>query len=452
MKLRKFFGTKEFYKETMMIAVPIMAQQFVTSFVNLIDNVMIGSVGSIALTSVTVANKFYLIFNSTMFGLCGAAGIFISQYFGAKDHKKCQDVFNINLVFGLIAGLIFTLMVFLMPEFILGLFSKTPEIISSGLSYFKYIRYSYLPYVITMTCMMAMRSVGINKIQLKVGMVAVTVNTFLNYVLIFGHFGFSAMGVEGAALATLIARIIEATIYTILIIREKHYFAFDFEGMIHLNTDLIRRMMIKAFPLTVNEIFFSLGLAMVFKSYMRTDEFLVAAISVVDTVMNIAFIIFGGLSSAVAILIGNRLGANQLEEAKDNATKLIVFGALVAVVISTIMILCSSLIPKLYNLEPEINSAITTMLCIKAVMVPIYVINVCIFFILRAGGDAASTLLMDSGFLWGANVLLSTLLSIYTPINLILLYGIIESLDLIKLFVSTYFYSKGHWVKNMTLH
>lgn len=451
MKLKKLFGTKQFYRNVMIIALPIMAQQFVTSFVNLIDNIMIGSVGSVALTSVTVANKFYLIYNSTLFGLCGAAGIFIAQYFGAKDHRKCQEVFDANLLFSLLSGLLFTFLVFIIPTQILNLFSKTPTIVESGLAYLEFIKYSYLPYAVSMTCMMAMRAVGINKIQLKVGILTVATNTILNYILIFGHLGFPKLGVQGAAIATLIARIVEMFIYFSLLLRKKHYFEFDFKGMFHLNIDLVRRMMVKALPLTLNEIMFSLGNAMVFKSYIRTDEFLVAAISVVDTVLNIAFIVFSGLSSAVAILIGNKLGANQLDEAKDNSIKLIAFGTMIGIVTGLIMIVCSGFIPKMYNLEPEINRTITIMLCIKAVMIPIYVTNVCIFFVLRAGGDATSTLIMDSGFLWGANVLVSTLLSIFTPIPLILLYAIVESLDTIKMFLAIYLYRKGHWIRNMTI-
>lgn len=449
--LKKMFGSKEFYKTVILIALPIMAQQFVTSFVNLIDNIMIGSVGSIALTSVTVANKFYLIFNSTLFGLCGSSGIFIAQYFGAKDDKKCQQVFNINLLFSLLSGLLFTAMILFFPIQILKLFSNTPAIIEAGSTYLNFIKYSYIPYSISMTCMMAFRAVGINNIQLKVGILTVAINTILNYVLIFGHFGFPALGVEGAAIATLIARLVETMIYIMLLLKHRHYFKLDLPGLVHIDSDLVVKVMRKAIPLTINEILFSLGNAMIFKSYIRTNEFLVAAISVVDTVMNIAFIVFGGLSSAVAILIGNKLGANKLKEARENSLKLIVFGAILGIATTLILIITSSLIPSLYQLEPEINQTITLMIRIKGLMIPVYVINVCVFFILRAGGDATSTLIMDSGFLWGANVLVSTLLSMFIPIPLIMLYAIVESLDIIKLFVAFFFYKKGNWVRNMTL-
>jgi len=450
MKLKKFFGTKQFYKEAIMIALPIMLSQFVSSFVNLIDNVMIGSVGATALTSVTVANKYYMIFNSTMFGFCGAAGIFIAQFYGAKNNKRCQDVFNINVIFCLLAASIFTFFAAVCPQFILGLFTKTPEIMTLGLDYLDVIKYSYIPTSLSFTLMMALRAVGINNIQLKIGLCTVATNTCLNYCLIYGKFGFPVLGVRGAAIATLTARIVEVVIYSLVLLRKKHFFSFDRYGLCHLDFKLLRKMIGRAIPLTANEILFSVALALIFKSYMRVDEYLVASITVVDTVVNIAFIIFGGLSSAVSIMIGKRLGANQLQEAKDNALKLVVFGALVGASIGVVMLIVSPYIPLIYNLDEPINHAITSLLRIKGILVPVYVVNVCGFFIMRAGGDAKSTLIMDSGFLWVVNVTTAILLSSFTNISLVALYTIIEGLDFVKMFLCIYFLKKGKWVRNLT--
>ncbi len=450
MKLNKLFGNKDFYKQTISIALPIMLTQFVTSFVNLIDNVMIGGVGANALTSVTVANKFYMLFNSTMFGFCGAAGIFIAQYFGAKNHRKCQDVFNINLFFCLIASLFFMGLATFCPEFILGLFTKTPEILNLGLDYMQWIKYSYIPYAISFTTMMALRAVAINDIQLKVGIISVATNTFLNYCLIYGNFGFPQLGVAGAAIATLTARVMEAVIYLMILFKNKHFFTFEFSKLVILDFKLVKQMMGRAVPLTVNEILFALALTLIFKAYMRVDEYLVAAITVVDTVMNIAFIIFGGLSSAVSIMIGKKLGANELEEAKENALKLQVFGVMIGACIGALMILSSSYVPMLYNLDVDINHAITTLLRIKGLLIPVYVVNCVGFFIIRAGGDVKSTLIMDSGFLWVVNVTVATCLSIFTNIPLIALFAIIESLDFAKMFLCIYYLKKGTWVRNLT--
>ena len=450
MRLKKFFGNKEFYKEVISIALPIMVAQFVTSFVNLIDNVMIGSVGASALTSVTVANKYYMLFNSTMFGFCGAAGIFISQFFGAKNNKRCQEVFNINLIFCLLASFLFTFLAATCPKFILGLFTKTPEIMNLGLDYMNVIKYSYIPFSISFTVSMSLRAVAINNIQLKVGILTVAINTFLNYCLIYGNFGLPQLGVTGAALATLIARLVEMVIYLVLLIRNKHFFKLDTKGLMWLDFKLIGKMIGRAIPLTFNEIMFSLALAFIFKAYMRGDEYLVAAVTVVDTVMNIAFIIFGGLSSAVSIMIGKKLGANLLDEAKENALKLEVFGVMIGAVIGGILWIASAYIPLIYNLEQEINEAITLLLRIKGLLLPVYVVNCCGFFIIRAGGDVKSTIIMDSGFLWVASVATATLLSIYTNISLIALFAIVESLDIAKMFLCIYFLKKGTWVNNLT--
>ena len=438
MMLKKYFGTKQFYRTVISIAFPIMAQQFITTFVNLIDNVMIGSIGNIALTSVTVANRFFLIMNSILFGLCGAAGIYIAQFFGAKQKKNCQEVFNINMAFAVGAGLLFTLIIFIFPQYAIELFSKTPIIVDEAIKYLHLAKYTYIPFAVSFTCMMALRAVGINKIQLKVGIVAVITNTALNYCLIFGNFGFFKMGIQGAAIATIIARLVEMA-------------SFDLKGIIRINVNLLTSIVRKAIPLTINEILFSLGQALIFMSYMRCDEYLVASISVVDTVANIMFIVFGGLSSAVSIMIGNKLGANKLDEARDNARKLLCFALMVSLMIGMICFLLAPLIPNLYNVDIPIKEAIVRLVLIKSIMINIYAFNVCIFFILRAGGDVVSTMIMDSGFLWAAGVLVSTLLSSFTTISLISLYIVVESLDLIKLIIATYFFKKERWVKNIAV-
>lgn len=448
--MKKFIGDKAFYITTISIALPIMAQQFVASFVNLIDNVMIGSVGSLALTSVTVANRIYLIFNSTMFGLCGAAGIFIAQYYGAKDFKKCQKILNINLVCGFVISFLFMLALFLFPQNLLELFTQNPDVIYESLQYIQYVIWAYLPYALSYSIMMALRAIGINKIQLVIGMIGVFTNTLLNYILIFGHFGFPTLGVQGAAIATAIARTLEMLIYLGILMKKKYLFHLSLEELLHLDVSLIQSMIKKAIPLTMNEILFSLGLAVIFISYMRCDESLISAISVVDTVIQIAYIIFGGLSSAISILIGNRLGANQIVEAKINAYRLLAFGVMVAIVIGIIFILFAPKIASLYNVEDQIKQTIVILLRMKSMLLPIYVYNVSIFFILRAGGDTFSTMLMDSGFLWCGGILISTVLSVFFSLPLVLLYAIVEGFDIVKLFVSTYFFKKGRWAKNIT--
>ncbi len=449
--MKKFIGSKEFYIATIMIALPIMAQQFVTSFVNLIDNLMIGNVGTVALSSVTVANKLYSIFNSSLFGFCGAAGIFIAQYFGAKEYDKCQKVLNINLMVNLFIACLFTLFLTLKPEFFIRFFSSDTIVINESLKYLKYAIISYIPFSISIAIMMGLRAVGVNKIQLAVGIITVCINTGLNYVLIFGHFGAPQLGVVGAAIATSIARIVEMCIYLSLLIKNRYLFHISVFELLHLDKKLIQTMLSKAFPLTLNEIFYALGLTMVFIAYVRCDEALTASVSVVDTVMQIAYIIFSGLASAVSILIGKRLGANEIDKAKENSRYLITFGMFVGGCIGIIFFCICPFIANLYNVEPVIKEAIVGLVRIRACMLPIYVFNVTIFFILRAGGDTLSTLIMDSGLLWGMNVTIATLLSMFVPIPLVMLSLVVECTDFIKMIISFYFYRKGKWARNLTV-
>ncbi len=451
MSIKKFIGSKEFYLTVLSIAIPVMAQQFVSSFVNLIDNLMIGSLGTVALSGVTVANKIYTIFNSTLFGFCGAAGIFVAQYYGAKDIKKCQNVLNINLTFNIIIALLFVVVLTLIPEPFVHLFSNDMNVINEGLKYLRFAVLSYLPFSISFAIMVALRAIGINKVQLIIGIIGVLTNTSLNYILIFGHFGFPSLGVAGAAIATAIARVIEMVIYLYLLIKHRYAFHLSIKELFHLDKSLVKHMITKALPLTANEILYSLGLSMVFIAYVRCAEPLIAAVSVVDTIMQMAYIIFSGLASAVSILIGKHLGANEIELAKVNSRYLIVFGMFVGLCIGILFMGISPFIANLYNVETIIKETIVGLIRIRCFMLPIYVFNVTIFFILRAGGDTLSTLIMDSGFLWGLNVTIATLLSIFVPIPLVMLSLIVESTDYIKMIVSYYFFKKEKWAKNITV-
>ena len=448
-RLKSFIGDKAFYSQVTKIALPIMAQQFVTTFVNLIDNIMVGGLGESALTAVSVSNRFYMIAASVLWGLSGAAGIFIAQNYGAKKYDRCQKFLNLNITLGAIIMAAFMAVLFIVPEWTLELFSKNTEIIERGLDYVKYAKYSYIPYSISLACIMAMQAIGQNKIQLVVGLITVFTNTSLNWVFIYGHFGAPALGVGGAALATLIARIVEMSIYIFLLIRKSYFYRLDLKGLVKIDFSLFKSMLSKAIPLTANEVLFQIGTSLVFKSYMRIDEILVAAITIVDTVMNIAFIIFSGLSAAIAIFIGGKLGSGKLDEARDDAKKIIAFGIMIGTVIASIMFIIAPYIHNLYDLSAEAQVALKTMIRIKSCLVPVYVVTVCTFFVLRAGGDAVSTLIMDSGFLYSCPVLISTLLSLYAPISLVTLYIATESLEILKMSLAIMLFKRGKWVRNL---
>ncbi len=448
--LNKYIGNREFYSQIFSIAIPIMIQSFVTSFVNLIDNIMIGSTGSDALTAVAMANKYYLICHAVIFGLSGAASIFISQYFGAKEHKKCQNVFNIIIGLAFITGTVFMSLIWIFPNQIIGFFSDTDDIIKLTSEYMAYIKFSYIPYAMSFTTSICLRAVGINKPQLKIGVTTVLLNVILNYILIYGNFGAPELGVEGAAIATVIARLVELSLYFSIIYRKKYNFELNLREIVFFDKNLFRSLVKIALPLMFNELLFSVGHAVVFASYMSVDERLVAAISVADTVSGLAFVMFGGLSSAVSIMVGKKLGAGEIDSAKENAIKLITFGGMIGLGVAIIFFVAAPCIPLLYNYSDEINNAIIRIVRIKGFLIPVYSMYVCSFNIVRSGGDAVSTLIMDGGFLWIAMVPISILLKSFTTLGLVDVYLIVENLEILKLFTSLYFIKLGRWAKNLT--
>jgi len=447
--LKRYFGDRAFYRSLAAVIIPVMAQQFVTSFVNLIDNIMVGQIGQTALTTVTVANRFYMIANSILLGLCGAASIFIAQNYGADNRKMCQRFFNVNMRWAITVMLMFTAVLFISPSFAITVFSKTPELVELGTEYVKWIRLTYIPFAISFSCMLSLRAIGMNRLSLTIGIMAVFVNVIFNYLLIFGKCGFPQLGVRGAAIATVIARVVEMLAYIFVMLRGSCYFNFDIKGLFKPDREVSRALITKALPLTANELLYSLGMSMVFKSYMRTDEMLVAAVSVVDTVINILFIIFSGLSSAVAIFIGGKLGSGDLEGARAESRKILVFGIILAIAFGGICFLVAPIIPGFYKLDDVVNEALVTLIRTKSILLPAYVVNGCTFFILRAGGDTTSTFIMDSVFLWAANVFISTMLSVFTNIGLVPLYILIECLDIPKMGLALWAFKRERWVRNL---
>jgi len=233
------------------------------------------------------------------------------------------------------------------------------------------------------------------------------------------------------------------------LIRKSNFYRLDLKGLVKLDFSLFKGMLSKGIPLTANEVLFQIGTSLVFKSYMRVDELLVAAISIVDTVVNIAFIVFGGLSAAIAIFIGGKLGAGKLDEARSDAKKIIAFGIMIGTFLASLLFIAAPYIHNLYDLSAEAQIALKTMIRTKSCLIPIYVVTVCTFFVLRAGGDAVSTLIMDSGFLYACPVLISTLLSLFTPISLVTLYVAIESLEILKMSLAIMLFRRGRWVRNL---
>lgn len=449
-KLRKWLGTSQYYKQVLIIAVPLMLQQVIMSSVNLVDNLMVGQLGDAAIGGVGVVNRYYMIANFGANGFVSAVCIYIAQFFGANDEHHLKQTFRFS-VFGTYAIIIpFTLFGIFAPELIVRFFTQDAAYVAQGVDYFRVVVYSFIPAGITMIIAGAMRSCGEIKIPLYANVAAVLINTVLNYMFIFGKFGAPAMGVVGAAVATLISRIVEGLILLYVLYRNNYAFKTKLCDLFDISKELSRKIIVKSIPLVTNEILWSSGMAFLLKLYATRGADVITAYSVAGTTSDIFFSLFGGMAGATTIIIGQKLGANKLDEARENGYHLITFSTILAFVFAFGIYGCSYIVPNLYDLTPETKMLATNLIRVIAVMFWIFMLNAECFFIMRAGGDTKATLLMDSCFMWLVNIPSVAAIAYLTDLNIYYVYVTGQATDLLKLFVSMRFIRKEKWVKNIT--
>lgn len=448
--LKKWFGTKAFYKQVMAIAAPLMLQQLIMSSVNLIDNLMVGQLGDAAIGGVGVANRFYMIANFGTLGVVSAASIFIAQFYGGKDGKRLKETFGFAVLGSYAIIVPFALAAILAPGTIIQFFTKDPVYITQGIAYLQIVGFSFLPLGITMSVASAMRSIGDTKVPLYANVTSVLTNAVFNYILIFGHFGAPALGVAGAAIATVIARFVESIILIAVLVRNDYPFKGKWKEMFFIPKKLAVTIFMKAMPLVSNELLWSGGMAMLLKIYASRGADVITAYAVTGTTSDLFFSLFGGMAGATTIIIGQKLGANQLEEARDNGYHLLTFGILLAVLFGFGIFACSYFVPALYDLTPTTHAMASNLTKIVAVMFWIYMMNAECYFILRAGGDTFSTMIMDSCFMWIVNIPVVATVAYFTNFNIYLLYIAGQLTDLLKMVVAFTFVRKEKWVKNLT--
>ena len=360
-RLRLYRADKEFCRRALGVMLPVAVQQLINSLFNMVDNLMVGSLdpNGLAMSAVSVANKPYTIFTCLLFGLTGGAGLMISQYYGAEDHKTCQGLFSLQVFLSLAISAVFFVLLQLLPRQIMGLFVKDENTILLGLSYLAVVSISYLPTAISNVCVLSLRSIGLNRLPMLVSLGTITANAVCNYILIFGKLGAPAMGVAGAAWGTLIARMLEMLVYLALLGSRRMYFSWNLRAALRLPGRTVRTFFVKASPLVANELLWSVGLNLYFWCYARLDEASLPAISIAEVCNMFASILASGTSAAVSVLIGTELGANRLKEARESCKKLLGLDVVIAMAGMLLSCLLSVLLPQAYQLTPELRHTAT---------------------------------------------------------------------------------------------
>ena len=453
--IRPFIGKRAFYKSALAVMIPVTIQQLINNLFNMVDNLMVGSldVNGLAMSAVTVANRPYLIFFGVFFGLSGAAGLMISQFYGAKDEKTCQGIFALQMLIGLAASLVFGVVLAAFPEAVMRIFVSDPETIALGVSYLRIIWLSYIPVAISSTCIFSLRSLGQNRVSMVVSLAAMAVNAGCNYVLIFGHFGFPAMGVAGAAVGTLISRLVEMAVYLYVLLRRRTVFTPNFLAFRWLSGQQVRSFFLRALPLIANELLWTCGMNVFFWSYAHLSEAALPAVTIGEQLSQIASVMAMGTSSAVSVLIGTELGANRLDQAKQNCKQLL---SLVIVIGLLCLLLCSVLgitVPQAYQVTDELRSLATRIAVIMGAFAPFNFVYGFCFYCMRSGGDTKNAALLDSGYMWMVPVPAAVLMAIFLPgrIDISLAVFTVQFLMSCKVVIALKVLRKGRWLRNITV-
>lgn len=440
------------------ISIPIMVQNGITNFVSLLDNIMIGMVGTEQMSGVAIVNQLLFVFNISIFGIVSGAGIFGAQYFGGGNYEGVRHTFRFK-IFGCALMTVVAVLLFLaFGEDLISMYlhgegneAELSTALFHGHRYLLVMLLGIIPFGIEQVYISTLRECGETVVPMKAGIAAVLVNLVLNYILIFGKFGAPVLGVVGAAVATVISRYIEAAIVIIWTHghKKKNPYIVGVYRSFYIPGSLIGKIVVKGTPLMVNEMLWAAGMAILMQCYSVRGLTAVAGLNISSTIGNVFNVVYLALGNSVAIIVGQLLGAGKMKEARDTDTKLIAFSVASCLGIGAVLALLAPLFPMIYNTTDEVRNLATSFIRIIALFMPVGAFLNTSYFTLRSGGKTIVTFLFDSVFLWVASIPLAYTLSRFTGVPIVPLYFICQSVDLIKCAIGFVLVKKGVWIQNI---
>lgn len=454
----KFIGDKQFYKMILMVALPIMIQNGITNFVGLLDNVMVGQLGTEQMSGVAIVNQLMMVFNICIFGAVSGASIFSAQFYGQGNHEGVRNAFRFKVVScGIIAVL--GLVIFgtngtnLIHLFLNdGSAAEIAATHEAGMAYLFVMMIGMIPFTVSQVYASTLRETGETIVPMTAGIIAVFVNLMFNWMLIFGIKGvIPSYGVKGAAIATLIARVVEMIVVVAWthVHAEKNIFIQGVYRHFRIPTELMKQIIVKGTPLLINEAMWSGGMAVLSQCYSMRGLDAVAAINISTTVSNLFNVVFIALGSSISIVVGQQLGSGELERAVDTDRKMIFFTVASCFVVGSLMLLIAPAFPNIYNTTDTVKGFATDLIRIASVFMPLYAFYHASYFTLRSGGKTVITFLFDSCYLWVINIPVAFLLSRFTEMPLIPVYLTCQCVETMKAVVGYILLKKRVWVNNI---
>lgn len=455
---KKFIGDKAFYRYLIFLAFPMIVQNGITSFVSFLDNIMVGQIGTEPMSGVAIVNQLFFVFNICIFGGVSGAGIFSAQFFGKGDFEGQKYTFRFKLYACLLITAIACVLFHFLDEPLISLYlndggsvGNTRLALSYGKEYLAIMIFGLLPFAVSQTYVSTIRETGQTFVPMVSGIVAVITNLVLDYVLIFGAFGAPELGVAGAAIATVIARYVECLIVVVWAHRHLYknpYLIGVYKGL-RIPGSILADIFRKGLPLMFNEMLWAVGMAVIVQCYAVRGLEVVAAQNISSTISNLFNIVYLQLGNCISIVVGQKLGAGQLEEAKDADNKIIFFDVACCACISVIMILLGGLFPEIYKTEPGIKALAKNFIIISAMAMPLCAFSHCSYFTLRSGGKTIVTFLFDSVYTWVVMIPYAFVLSRFTTLSITMVFFLVSFTEIIKVIIGFFMIKSNVWLQNI---
>lgn len=452
MNLTSLFNNKRFLKTLFKLALPIALQNLILSSLNLVDTIIIGGLGEYAIAGVGIANQYFFLLNLVLFGVVSGSSIFTAQYYGDNDIPNIKRILGLSIITSGTAAFIFFIVGFFFNNEILKIFSTDKLVISIGSDYLKIIVFSYVITAITFSYSFTLRSIGQVKIPMIISIIALAINTILNYLLVYGYFGMPKLGTNGSAIATLIARTIEMILMITVVYSKKLIIAAKLKEMLDLSLDFIKKFFKITTPVILNESIWALGVSMYAIAYARMGTEVIASTNISATIERITWVIFMGLGNACAIMIGTKIGEGNEDEAYLLAKRFIIICPALAILAGMIVFSTSGWMLSVYKVSPTVYNYSHNILMVFSIFLVAKVINyTSIIGIFRSGGDTRFCLILDTGGVWLIGVPLAFLGGLVLKLPIHLVYILIYIEEVVKLMFCIPRIISKKWINNLTV-
>ena len=443
---------KLFWKKVLIIGLPVAIQNLINTTVNMVDTFMIGSLGDEYVSAVGLATKIFFVMNLLIFGIVSGSSVLLSQYYGKKDDYNLNKTFGFMMILSLLGSLIFFLCAMIIPSNLMQIFTKSEALIKIGTPYLRIVSISYLFTAFSMASSGLLRSINRTKAPMFFTIISVFVNVLFNYIFIFGKIGIPMLYADGAAIGTIIARGVEFFLVLLYLLFAKKDVKLDFKEMIHIDKFTVKNNFKFALPVIINELGWGLGTTIYSVIYGHMSDNVVAAMTIATALEDLVYALLFGVSTACAVIVGNQLGANDLDGAQKTAKKLLIAGILMSAVLGVILVLLINPYLLLYKASPLVQADIKKVCIAYAFYMPVRTFNlIMIVGILRSGGDTLFSMIMELGCLWGVGITLGAIGAFVFHLDVLYVYLLFETEQIVKMIVGFFRYKKKIWVRNIAL-